>query len=88
MHTRIVIRHETVEALKSSALWQQIMALAFADGQVSVVEIARAEDPDTGDADDIRARCAKLAYDAVLQFPGMKEHQAKAVATAVAYFDE
>lgn len=39
-HTRIVIRHDTIEALKSHPLWSAIMAAAFDDGPVSVVEIA------------------------------------------------
>ena len=52
LHTRIIIKHKTVDALKASPLWQQIMAVAFADATVSVVEIARAEDPDPMPTED------------------------------------
>lgn len=40
MRTKIVIQHDTAERLKSSPLWQEIMAVAFVDGDVSVIEIA------------------------------------------------
>lgn len=44
MQTKIIIEHETVEALKASTLWAQIMALMFVDGAVSVVEISEVEE--------------------------------------------
>lgn len=43
MQTRIVIEHTDATALKSHPLWDQIMALMFADGPVSVVEIEQVE---------------------------------------------
>ena len=47
MYTRIIIKHETVEALKASPLWAHIMDVAFVDGSVEVVEISRIkQDPD------------------------------------------
>lgn len=47
MQTRIIIDHVSVEALKSSPLWREIMAVAFADGDVSVREIAVDDDEKT-----------------------------------------
>ena len=44
MKTKIIIEHETVEALKASPLWEQIVALMFADGAVSVVEVGFADE--------------------------------------------
>ena len=41
--TLIVIRHPTVEALKSSQLWTEIMRLAWAGEDVEVIEIAEEE---------------------------------------------
>lgn len=53
MFTKIVIRHTTVESLKSSQLWSEIMAIAFLDGvDVSVVEIGCEDAPADDDADD------------------------------------
>lgn len=46
LFTTIVIRHTTVEALKASPIWREIMAIAFTDGDVEVVEIAKSEDDD------------------------------------------
>jgi hypothetical protein len=44
MQTKIIIQHDTVEALKSSPLWQLIMDLFLASGPLSVVEISDDDD--------------------------------------------
>jgi hypothetical protein len=45
MLTKIIIRHETVEALKQSELWKQIMDIFLkAEEPVEVIEIAMEED--------------------------------------------
>jgi hypothetical protein len=44
LHTQIIIEHDTVEALKSSALWKEIAALMFAEGPLSVIMIGVADD--------------------------------------------
>jgi hypothetical protein len=44
MQTKIIIEHKTVEALKASPLWEQLMALMFSDGAVSVVEVGKIDE--------------------------------------------
>lgn len=44
MQTRIIIEHDTVEALKSSPIWEQIMALMLIDESVSVIEVEALDD--------------------------------------------
>lgn len=46
MRTKIIIRHDTAEALKSCALWQEITARFLVDGPVAVVEIGADDDDD------------------------------------------
>ncbi len=44
MQTRIIIEHDSAEALKKSPLWAAIMEVAFVDeAPVAVVEIADAD---------------------------------------------
>lgn len=50
MRTRITIEHETIEALKGSRLWTEIMAVAFGDGPVRVIVLD--ESPDVDDDED------------------------------------
>jgi hypothetical protein len=44
MQTRIIIDHTDTATLKASPLWKEIMAVAFADEPVTVVEIASVDD--------------------------------------------
>lgn len=65
MHTRIVIKHDTIAALKASPLWKEIMAIAFEGGAVSVVEIVGSEDePDQHDDDhaELVARSGAIGH--------------------------
>lgn len=49
MQTKITIDHVSVDALKSSELWAQIMALLLVDGAVSVTEIEAVENDASDD---------------------------------------
>jgi hypothetical protein len=49
--TRIIIRHTSIDALKASPLWREIMNVSFADGDVSVIEISDAALPREHDGD-------------------------------------
>jgi len=51
MKTQIIIEHETVEALKSSELWEQIAALMFAKGPLSVIMVGITDDDETEDTE-------------------------------------
>lgn len=39
METKIIIKHDTVDALKSHPIWEQIHGLLFADGPISIIEV-------------------------------------------------
>lgn len=43
MQTRVIIEHDTEQALKASPLWEAIMAVLFADegASVSVIEVGK-----------------------------------------------
>lgn len=43
MQTKIIIEHATVDALKASPLWKQIVKIMFSEGNVSVVEVEAIE---------------------------------------------
>ena len=49
--TRIIVRHTSIEALKASPLWREVMAIAFVSGDVSVVEVSDASLPRDEDQD-------------------------------------
>jgi hypothetical protein len=51
MLTRIIIRHTDADTLKDSTLWQEIMAVAFRNEPVSVIEIGEYKYPETEDVE-------------------------------------
>lgn len=67
MRTRIIIEHETAEALKGHPIWKQIMALMFADGPISVTELADVDNEDEDAEREYREReMEQLAHDGQL----------------------
>ena len=46
MRTKIIIEHDSVEALKSSELWRIVNELFLIDGPVSIDEVMKIDDQD------------------------------------------
>ncbi len=49
MRTRIIIEHTDEQALKTSPIWAEIMAVFLKGGTISVVEIGDDDAPDDDD---------------------------------------